>query len=861
MRRSMLTVLALTAAALIIPSPPAQGAPAQAAPARVAPATTNHISGKITDAATGEPIAGACVTASNSRWQTRARVCAGADGTYRIDGLYQNAVVYLRATVDTTTWWWPGSMDPVYATPVSAGYPATNPVADFAIERRQGTVQGSVTRQDGAPAIFASAILYRVGADKPIAFATAFDGTFRRTGVPVGQYHIVLGGSGYNTQWYPAAATRAEATPVEITEGGTVPIAEQFRAVEPIPAVPALVTVQGVVTAAPDGAPVADAEVSLYSHRLDPFATTRTDAQGRFAFPNIRKDIGVHVKVSAPGFATTWNPDDPEPYAAVAASETPLAIKLRPGSGRFTAVLKDHDGTTAPTGFTATLSSQDGSWSHTLPVRLDGTIDLADVPAGQYRLQLVDSVPATTPRPDQWYPSRPDSTDAGLITITDGQTTAITESLLHPITFEVTVRDARTGAQISDACVTFVQEVCTAADADGLYRTVLDYRVYTYYVKATHAPYHFMARTPVIPRAGEITKVTVTMEPGAVIATTYRDGAVNPDPEGLGSVCAYLIQGRWGMDKLGGVQVCAMPAADGTLRFGPLPSGWVQLFVLPRGEAGAQWLGYQGGTGDRRNAALINLKAGVVTRAPDIVPARAGVVRGVVRNTVTGAPVKACVEAGPRVRACAEHAETGPMLYGLGPYHWPLSYSGDGFPPTQMTVKAVSGQTVFKDAQVTPGTLVQSVQFGGPTAPKSWQVEAFDAWTGALLSTSTFNGPLLLPSTKPVAIRMTHDGQRCWAHFTEGRRLTPYYTAGSTAIAKLTLTPGTNCLPGEPPLLPAPVRGAKGPMVVTMFDPLPTVRGGNATGTGTGVAPSTAGTTVTSPWGRPSVGMMARVKP
>ncbi|MEV4415420.1 carboxypeptidase-like regulatory domain-containing protein [Catellatospora sp. NPDC049609] len=293
MRRGAVAALAVLAAAVTIPSP-AQGAPVPvaSAPQRVAETDVSHISGRITDAATGAPIAGACVTAFSSSQQTLGRVCADADGRYRMDGAHGSGIL-LRATADTHTAWWPHAQDPVHASPVSAG-PGWAPVADFAIERRRGTFRGTLTRQDGGPAIFAIATLYPVGTDQPTAFTTAYDGTFRRE-LPVGRYHVAFSGSGYATQWHPAAADRADALPVEITEGGTVEVRERFRAVEPIPAHP-LVTVHGAVTSAADGAPVADAQVNLYDQWLDPVAAVRTDNEGRFAFPNIPQDALIEVK-------------------------------------------------------------------------------------------------------------------------------------------------------------------------------------------------------------------------------------------------------------------------------------------------------------------------------------------------------------------------------------------------------------------------------------------------------------------------------------------------------------------------------------------------------------------------------------
>ncbi|MEV4417795.1 hypothetical protein [Catellatospora sp. NPDC049609] len=565
--------------------------------------------------------------------------------------------------------------------------------------------------------------------------------------------------------------------------------------------------------------------------------------------------------MSAPGFATVWRPDDPEPSGTFATG-VPLAVRLRPGAGRFTAVLKDHDGTRPPPRIAATLTSSDGTWSYKLPIRFDGTIDLAEMPPGHYRLRLNDEGYSMSPRPTQWYPATLSSADAGLITITDGQTTAIAESMAIPATVEVLLRDALSGAPITEACVTIRREVC-GGGTDGVYRDLLDFRTSSSHVHAVHLPDHFTASTSVTAAPGKVTQVTLKMEPGAVIATTYRDGTV--DPAATDPVCVYTAQGRWGTE-FSALPVCAMPAADGALRLGPFRPGWVQLFVAPRGAAGAQWLGYHGGTGDRRNAAVISLSAGVVTTAPAIVPARSGSVHGVLRHGSTGEPaVSACAVAGPGLVGCSTQGHY--TLDRLGPYQWTIDYSSNGLLKTWSgrsgapRVQLVSGQSTVADVSFPSSALDQTVEFGGP-AGTPLALRVFDAWTGReLLDRYDVDSVVgLVPRYEPVTVQLEYDGERCWAYFTEGRRMTPYFVAGGREISMITLTPGVNCLPGEPPRLPAPVRGAaKGPVFVSMFTPAPAPRGGPTAHTG--AAPSPTGRAVVSPWGRPSVGMMARVKP
>ncbi|GIG02512.1 MSCRAMM family protein [Catellatospora citrea] len=773
--------------------PPASPQPAQAAAA--AP-TTSQISGTITDAASGEPIAGACVTAYDGARQILARTCTGADGRYTI-GNARARGMYLKATVGPHTQWWRGALDVAYVTPVDA-LPGLAPVADFRIERRLGTVRGSVTRQDGAPAVNATVFFDAVDAAKTVGQAIALDGTFQRE-IPVGRYHVSFSGSGYPKQWYPARAAQADAAVVEVTEGGTVELAEQFLAVDPIPAAPPLITRQGRVLAQPGANPVPDAQVTMYTTGLVKLGTTQTDADGRFAFPNLMNQGFVYTKASMPGFATTWMVDDPEPVAFMGAN-LPIPITLRAGPGRLLARISDHDGSLPYPGTTATLSRVDSGWTYTLPVRFDGTIDLPELPAGQYRLRL-QPVTATTWRPQQWYPGELDSTDAGVITITDGQTTEITETLLGPAIAEVTLRDAVTGATLSGGCV---HTVCT--DVNGTYRVALGWQPNPYGLSATHAPYHFPAQTSVTARPGEVIPVTLTMEPGAVVATTYQD-TINtylfPD------FCVHAVRGRWGMEIDN--PVCARPAADGTLLLGPFQPGYVQLFVKPRGVAGAQWLGYQGGTGDRRTAATLLLQQGAVTTAPTIVAAESGSVQGYIRDAATNHPVPfSCAQAGPGLTSCGD----GGFYYftDLGPYQWVISYSAPnmvtvrpGEAGAPASVRITSRMGIGADASLRRATMGQTFAIGG-TAPTMWGVSVYDASTRELIAAAGGGAGVILPYGRYVVYRLDYDGHRCWAYLAAGGGLTPYYRAGIDLLH--TLRPGQNCLDAEPKPMPQRMRPA-----------------------------------------------------
>ncbi|BCJ71242.1 hypothetical protein CS0771_07860 [Catellatospora sp. IY07-71] len=857
MRRAALAALAILAAAVVIPaSSQAAPSPAAAAPSpataaapRAAAPAAGRISGRVTDVATGTPIAGACVTAYYyTAYQVHGYACTDADGGYTMDNV-QGGNFYLQARLGEQTLWWPGVMDRAFASGVSTF--GTAVVADFAIERRTGTVRGTLTRQDGGAAWYGAVRLYRPGATQAVVVVTTLDGgSFVRAGVPAGEYQVAFGGSGYATQWYPGKADRAEAATVTVTEGGTVELTEQFRAVDPMPALPEMSTVHGTVTAA--GTPVADARVDLFGLGMLPLGGTRTDGEGRYQIPNVRTGIPVWTRTTAPGYATTWSIDDPEPYTQRTVGSAALDVKLGAKPGRLTVRVVDHDGALPFPGTTLTLTDLAGTWTYTMPVRFDGTADLPELPQGEYQLKVLPRVPSGVSRPAQWYPGKLTAAEAQTVTVTGGATTALTETLVGPAVVEVTLLDAVTGAPVSGACVQMADRVC--ADDGGVYRLrAQDLQKGPRQLYVTHEPYHYPMQSSAVAGPGEVVKVTLRIQPGAVITTTYRD-TINKTE--LPPVCVHAVRGTWG-DKLADNRVCAQPDADGRLLLGPFQPGQVQLFVEPRDLIGAQWLGRTGGTGDRHTAALLDLRTGEITDAPEIVVQRGRAISGTLRRAENGQlATTACATAGPELYSCP-----GDGLYrldNLGPYDWKITYSDvtspairtgeQGAPArTDLTAASVSGA----DAWLSYGTWVP-VAVAGATAPT--QITAYDAYTGITLSGASGGSGVRVPANRAVVLRAQHGDTVCWAYFGLGNRRTPYLAVGTEQVKQITLTIGKNCLAREPFRSPVRMRPLPGPVVVKTFAGSPWLRGV----TGRGV--DTSSPTVSSPWGVPTDARLARVK-
>ncbi|BCJ71241.1 hypothetical protein CS0771_07850 [Catellatospora sp. IY07-71] len=854
MRARALAALALSSAAVVIPSSTAQAVPQQAAPA-AAPVTaqaaaplTGVITGKVTDGA-GAPLPGACVTAVAASLQTLGRACAGDDGRYRIDNA-RNSVIYLRADAGGHTTWAPDRLDRVTATHIGVTTGETVTV-DLVVEQRHGMLRGTVSRQDGTPAKFANVSLYREGAPGTrIGMMIARDGAFTWS-LPVGRYLVSYGGSGYNTtEWHPGVPNVGAATAVEITENGTVEIAERFLPADPMPPAPTELLHRGYITAQPDGAPVAGATVSLYSQSLVHWGTVQTAADGEWRLP-LPSDLRLITTVSAPGYATVWGFDDPEPMIGQVMLPP---TRLRPGSGGLRVTVRDHDGGSLVPTATALLKMVDTgySWDYTLPVRFDGTIDLPNLPAGRYKLKIT---PAADPiRATQWYPAALDEASAEVITVSDGQTTELATSLLGPGRVEVKVVDAVTGAPIKDACMS-IADVDACTDADGIRRADVGWEVKKHSLQVEHLPYHFTTTSSFDAKPGQLVKVTVPMQPGAVVAAAYEDKTGH---DGSSGVCVDAVRGVWGDVIAEDDKVCGSLTPGNKVLLGPFHPGRVQLFVHPTVTTGAQWLGHLGGTGDRRTAATLDLHAGFITTAPNIVALGYGRIDGRIQFPNGDDALFGCAEVAPRMSSCAEDGGYFSIPY-LGPYTWTLTYQGGAFyrvrtgeagAPGNFTVKV--GQSTPAWVKLIPGTSVYNIDNGNVNS----EIDAFDAYTGRLLY-STSGGTLALPANRIVVFRLRYGSAQnplsCWAHLSTRKGSTPYYMVGTEPLSPFRIDPAKNCLNREPVRLTGPVAPLPGPVPATMFAAAPAGSAGTSTAvTGGGAA---------SPWGVPTAARLARVKP
>ncbi|GIJ20517.1 hypothetical protein [Micromonospora lutea] len=241
------------------------------------------------------------------------------------------------------------------------------------------------------------------------------------------------------------------------------------------------------------------------------------------------------------------------------------------------------------------------------------------------------------------------------------------------------------------------------------------------------------------------------------VQTTLRDAATGAAARGCVSLVPVdrdrLTIVSLGEEQAGrhagctGVDGGALVAAD-------VPPGRYRLLARPYDKLrhGLQWVGRHGGTGQREHGVTIQVRPGRTVTAPTVRFDPPGTVTGRVTRAADGTPVSAGYVLPLPVVPHPKYGDHGPMtdddgrytLNGLGPYHWPLYFTGYGLASqwsggttdrTQArTVRVRAGATVTADQRLVAGSVVSGT-IAVAELPNYSQVIAFHARTGDVVGT------------------------------------------------------------------------------------------------------------------------------
>ena len=246
------------------------------------------ISGTVSAAAGGQPIASVSVRAYNSANALVASATTNTSGAYTIIGLATGA--HYVATVNALGFVdelhndipCPGSQCPLFntgtAVAVTAGSPA-GPI-DFALAVG-GAITGTVTASgSGAPLNGVSVHVLTEAGDYLARATTNASGVYTKAGLPPGIYHVATRNTlGYVDELYDNVSCPGTSG-CDLSSGGPVTVAANVTAIGIDFALEAGGTISGTVTA--NGSPVQWVTVQVYDSGGQVVGTDQSDASGAY---------------------------------------------------------------------------------------------------------------------------------------------------------------------------------------------------------------------------------------------------------------------------------------------------------------------------------------------------------------------------------------------------------------------------------------------------------------------------------------------------------------------------------------------------------------------------------------------------
>ncbi len=168
-----------------------------------------RIAGRVTDAATGDPIPSVLVEALRGDGLSTGQAATDGDGRYRIPGLlpgtyFARTVFQFSPYLDELYDDVPcpqGLCDPATGTPIAVELGETAPGVDFALDLG-GSIRGVVTDETGSGLEFGFIDVYDAGGIFVTDALTAFDGSYEIIGLPAGNYFVLARATGYALELY-----------------------------------------------------------------------------------------------------------------------------------------------------------------------------------------------------------------------------------------------------------------------------------------------------------------------------------------------------------------------------------------------------------------------------------------------------------------------------------------------------------------------------------------------------------------------------------------------------------------------------------------------------------------------------------
>ncbi len=522
-----------------IPPPAPNGSPVRARPAvfllallafvtGLSPLTasaegTSSLSGRITSAASGDPVAGVCVTALSRTGNYLRETRTDADGAYLLSGLLNGgyklrfATCYWSGGTTIREQYYPGARSVQEAELVHVAQDESRTGVD-AVVTRTGALQGVVNDEDGRPVEGMCVQATTEDGRAAGGAQSAVDGRFQVTDLISGSYKVHLTDCSwqpeYLPEWYPDARAAAEALPVALDAEDAAPT---------ITATVALGRrISGLLTG-DDGRPRPWTYVTLHDAASgDAVRSVQSDDSGRYRLTGLPPgQYKLHFADSDYPWGIglqEWYRDAPSLNEAQVLDVRAVDVTANATLDRLATIRGTIQDGERPLRDMC-VTAYGGGTERGAVSGMDGTYAV-QVPPGEYRVRAGDCW-----RGDygtRWHPAASEESDAALVVAGSGEVVSGVDITLSAGSISGTVRDAD-GRPLAGICVRsdrFSEETRTDGDGKYLLRVGGHGTFAVYWNDCEHGVYSPAEQTVTIEPGQALADVDVTMSRPATIEGT-----------------------------------------------------------------------------------------------------------------------------------------------------------------------------------------------------------------------------------------------------------------------------------------------------------------------------------------------------
>ncbi|MBV9495001.1 MAG: carboxypeptidase regulatory-like domain-containing protein, partial [Acidobacteria bacterium] len=323
--------------------------------AQLAP-VAGSVSGRVLDATTNQPLAGATVTLVSG--STTRTTTTNSAGQYVFANVDANVPSTLRAT----------RADYFDGAPVSFTLtPGGSLNQDLTLQPRPGSIGGHVTATDGG-ALAGVSITLSNASGTPIGTTTTdASGNYAFDSLPPGQYALHFSKAGYDNATASAAVSANQRT--------TVDQVLSTASVTPQPT-----SISGVVKDAHSGNPIPGAVVTLTQNGA--VRTTTSDANGEYSFSDVTPNVSATLSASS----DDYQPLTTAPFTPTSGSAERHDLSLLPKPGSLGGIVSDAANNNPLANVLVEVRDEDNNLIASTHTDSLGVYRFASIAAGSYRV-------------------------------------------------------------------------------------------------------------------------------------------------------------------------------------------------------------------------------------------------------------------------------------------------------------------------------------------------------------------------------------------------------------------------------------------------------------------------------------------